>query len=123
MPRVDAEAWAAAGMPLPTGTIFVATARVALESLLQGQPYQLVSLGGFTGDELLDIELRELDAEGLTLRTLRAARAQVLPSGPTLVLYDGEVTANEVTRPFWRGSTRLALPGASYSAWLSAVYG
>lgn len=110
-------------MPLPASGMTVGRALAALERMLGNQPFEIVTLGGVRDEELLDIELRERDSRGMILRIFRAPRAQVLPEGPSLLLLDGEVEVDGEARPFWRGSTRLPLPGSSYAAWLSALFG
>lgn len=123
MPEVDAQAWDDAGLPLPEAALTVGRARQALQELILFQNLEVISLGGVRGEELLDVELREVDAGGRTLRVFRAGRVQVQPDGPALLLLDGEVEVEGDVRSFWRGSTRLPLPGASYGAWLTALFG
>lgn len=99
--------------------LLLAPARAALVRLLAGQRLELLALAGVRDGELLGLELVERDGTGAMLRHLWAARAAVLPEGPALLLLDGDVTAQGVTRPFYRGKLHLPLPGADHGRWLT----
>jgi HAMP domain-containing protein len=119
----DRELFALAGLPLAEDQVLVEDAAEALRGLLAAQSLQLLSLGGVRGVELLDLVLLEFDPQGVLLRRLEAGRAQVLSDGPTLLLQDGEVIVDGESRPFYRGTLRLPLPGAPYADWLTSLFG
>ena len=95
----------------------------ALEVLLAPLPYSVEGLGGWDGDALHDLELVERDETGAELARYRAARAELLPVGPTLLLSEGSKLVGGSERPFWQGRLRLVLSGASYGSFLEALRG
>ncbi|MDG2149724.1 MAG: hypothetical protein P8N09_09375 [Planctomycetota bacterium] len=119
----DAAAWEAVGMVVPTGFIPVGVAKKSLEQLLEYQPFEVVSLGGFRDGMLHDIVLRQLGPSGEVLRVYSAPTGVVLVEGPELVLHDGVVTEGDVDRPFWKGQSRLPLPGSNYAVWAEIAGG
>jgi hypothetical protein len=119
----DRELFALAGLPLAEDQVLVEDAAEALRGLLAGQSFELLSLGGVRGVEMIDVVLLEFDPQGVLLRRLEAGRAQVLSAGPTLLLEDGEVIVDGESRPFYRGTLRLPLPGAPYADWLTTLFG
>jgi hypothetical protein len=121
--EADRDLFALAGLPLADDQVLVGDAAEALRGLLATQSYELLSLGGVRGAELLDVVLLEFDPQGILLRRLEAGRAQVLSAGPTLLLEDGEVIVDGESRPFYRGTLRLPLPGAPYADWLTTLFG
>lgn len=116
MPTASVEAWAAAGLELDAGLITVAQASAALTAVLSGQSISLDSLGGFEDGEFVNLVIVERDLRKVVFRTWSAARGELLPGGPTLLLKDGFLEEGGTSRPFWNGQTRLALEGADYGA-------
>ena len=116
MPAASMEAWASAGLELDAGLVTVAQAFAGLSAVLTGQSIELESLGGFEDGEFLDLVVIERDLRKVVFRSWSAARAELLPEGPVLLLKDGFLEEGGTSRPFWNGHTRLALEGANYDA-------
>ncbi len=116
-------AWEGTGLALPSGFVPVGDVASALRRLLGHHPYEVVSLGGVADGELLDLVLDHVTPEGDVLRTFHAGRAVVQAEGPELVLTEGTVTEGDDERPFWRGQSRLPLPGSDYAAWRETIDG
>jgi len=121
LPAIDLAAWESAGLASPTGLAPLPDVEQALAALLEPTTFGLDDLGGWNGEALLDVALRERDDYGATRRVLRADRAVVDAAGAALVLEDGTVEAHGEIRPFFRGTFRLELPGADLEAWREAV--
>jgi len=123
LPALDLELWRALGVALPPGLVPLPQVRTALEALTAPHGYRVTELGSFDGERLGDLVLRQEDANGIPLRTLRAREAVLLPVGPELELRDGSTLTGTDERPFFHGVFRLALPGSDFGAWLQAVGG
>ncbi|HTE05199.1 MAG TPA: hypothetical protein VK824_03305 [Planctomycetota bacterium] len=121
LPALQADAWRALGLAVPAGFVPIPAIAAALGELLGPHGYRVVHLDSFDGVSLGGLELRQEDSRGELLRTLTAARAEVLPVGPELALQDGSIRVGDDVRPFFRGECRVPLPGADFGAWLASV--
>jgi len=121
LPDLDPEAWRALGVTPPAGFTPVPQVAAALDALLAPHGYTVVGLGSFDGVTLGDVVLRQEDSQGTVLRTLKAARAEVLPVGPELVLQSGTITIAGDERPFFQDECRVPLPGCDFGQWLAAI--
>jgi hypothetical protein len=122
LPAPDLQAWASLGLTLPPGYLERQAVEAALGLALQPHGWSVSVLQDWDGATLLGLELRRRDAPD-DERVVRAAVATFSPVGPELVLEQGELTTRGETRPFYGGVYRIALPGADYGRWLSAVSG
>ncbi len=111
----DLSALALEGLDVPAAVVSLEGMRSAFGQLLALHDHRLLELGGRDGPALLDVVI---EGEG---RRLWAARAEVSPEGPTLVLTDGESVIGGESRPFFRGVMRLPLPRADFGAWQAAL--
>jgi hypothetical protein len=84
--------------------------------------YRLHALGGVVGDELRDVALEELQADGRLARRLFADRLRLVLEDDALVLElsDGASVRGAEKRPFRDGTLRVVLPGAAGAAWRAA---
>ena len=121
LPVWDPAHWEGTGLALDTDFLPVGDVAQALNRLLARQSYRLVGLGGFEDGELRDVVVSQVDPDGTVLLTYVAARGEVVREGPELLLHDGYVEEDGEERPFWRGTSRLPLPGADFVAWQKAV--
>ncbi len=123
LPNWDREAWERVGVAVPLEFISTDVVEQSLRDLLEIHHYELVSVGGFQAGELQDVVLRQLAPDGQVLRTFRAQRGVLEEEGPELVLSGGTVTEGDQQRDFWRGQSRLPLPGSNYAAWAEVIGG
>jgi len=123
LPQWDAQAWEGCVLQPPKAFLPVAEVEESLRRLLASHHYELVSLGGYEGGVLRDVVVHLVDSQGAVLLTYVAQRGEVLEEGPELLLRDGSVLEDGVERPFWRGQSRLPLPGSSYADWQRSVGG
>ncbi|GJM20701.1 MAG: hypothetical protein DHS20C15_06160 [Planctomycetota bacterium] len=108
-------------LEVPARIVRRARARRALEVLLTGRGLELVSLEDVIDGELIGVQLRALGSSAELPGLLDAARGSVLKDGPSLLLREGTLTREGVTRPFWRDEWRRPLPGADFDAWTRAL--
>jgi len=121
LPALDAAAWRALGLNVPAGFVPIPRVAAALDALLVSNGYRVIQLQSFDGLTLGGLELRQEDSRGQWLRTLKAARGEVLPIGPELALEEGSILIGSDDRPFFQGQCRVPLPGADYGAWLAST--
>lgn len=98
----------------------LARIRTKLNRLLEGVTgaarYEVESLAGASGSELLDVRIVGRDDGGRTLRTVSARRAEITvgaEGGVRMRFVDGRIEVGERSVPFFDGAYTIALEGTA----------
>lgn len=105
--------------PTPADAATVEKARTLLNALLQetGEPvrYEFASIGAMGGGSLRDVRVVGSDDQGKVVRTILAARAEVVVERATgtvvLRFYEGRLILGAVEAPFFGGTYGLIVRG------------